>query len=333
MKIRIKFLKQGSMKFVGHLDMMRYFQKAMRRADIDIAYSEGFSPHQIMSFAAPLGTGLTSGGEYLDIEVHSVKSSEEARKALNEVMADGVTVTEFKLLPEGTKNAMSSVAAADYLVFFKDPSKNPFGGGILAAEEAEEAVEAEAKDPESESPLSKAIYGFLNSQEQICITKQTKKSEKVMDLKPLIYDLKAVEEGGSNAALHSDKGLSVNVDLNPNQSLNMNTNRNPNAGWNPNLNPNLNLNLNLNMNLNLNLNLNRNPAFFLKLCTGSTDNVKPELVLQAFFDYCRKQGICSYEFHPLEVQIHRLEVYTRNDKGTFVPLGAMGQEITTGFCM
>ena len=60
MKIRIKFSKQGAMKFIGHLDTMRYFQKAMRRADVDIRYSEGFSPHQIMSFAAPLGVGLES---------------------------------------------------------------------------------------------------------------------------------------------------------------------------------------------------------------------------------------------------------------------------------
>ena len=69
MKIRIKFAKEGTMKFIGHLDIMRYFQKVMRRADVDIRYSEGFSPHQIMSFAAPLGVGLESRGEYVDIEV------------------------------------------------------------------------------------------------------------------------------------------------------------------------------------------------------------------------------------------------------------------------
>ena len=67
MKIRIKFRKWGVMKFIGHLDMMRYFQKAVRRAKIDIRYSEGYSPHQIMSFAAPLGVGITSDGEYFDI--------------------------------------------------------------------------------------------------------------------------------------------------------------------------------------------------------------------------------------------------------------------------
>ena len=92
MKIRIKFAKQGTMKFIGHLDVMRYFQKAIRRADIDIRYSEGFSPHQIMSFAAPLGVGLTSNGEYMDIEVHSAPSSEEMKKKLNDTMVEGFTV-------------------------------------------------------------------------------------------------------------------------------------------------------------------------------------------------------------------------------------------------
>ena len=57
------------MKFIGHLDTMRFFQKAIRRADIPVAYSEGFSPHMIMSFAAPLGVGTTSSGEYFDMQL------------------------------------------------------------------------------------------------------------------------------------------------------------------------------------------------------------------------------------------------------------------------
>ena len=77
MKVRIKFSKEGSVKFIGHLDIMRYFQKAIRRADIDIAYSGGFNPHQIMSFAAPLGVGQTSESEYFDIELHTAPSMEE----------------------------------------------------------------------------------------------------------------------------------------------------------------------------------------------------------------------------------------------------------------
>ena len=75
MKIRIKFAKRGPMKFISHLDVMRYFQKVIKRADIDICYSEGFNPHQIMSFAAPLGVGITSEAEYLDISVNSTEST------------------------------------------------------------------------------------------------------------------------------------------------------------------------------------------------------------------------------------------------------------------
>ena len=67
MKIRIKFAKTGVMKFVGHLDVMRYFQKAIRRAELPIAYSEGFSPHMLLSFASPLGVGISSTGEYFDM--------------------------------------------------------------------------------------------------------------------------------------------------------------------------------------------------------------------------------------------------------------------------
>ena len=107
MKIRIKFRKWGAMKFIGHLDMMRYFQKAVRRANIDICYSEGYSPHQIMSFAAPLGVGITSDGEYFDIEVNSSLSSKESIEAFNQTMVDGVEVTSYVKLPDKAKTAMS----------------------------------------------------------------------------------------------------------------------------------------------------------------------------------------------------------------------------------
>ncbi len=53
-KVRIKYAKMGVLKYIGHLDLMRFFQKAVKRADLDIAYSQGFSPHQLMSFAAEL---------------------------------------------------------------------------------------------------------------------------------------------------------------------------------------------------------------------------------------------------------------------------------------
>ena len=89
MKVRIKFEKRGSLRFIGHLDLMRYFQKANRRADLPIAYSEGFSPHQIMSFAAPLSMGVESTAEYADFKLtdEAQITSEEAVRRMNREMA------------------------------------------------------------------------------------------------------------------------------------------------------------------------------------------------------------------------------------------------------
>lgn len=235
MKIRIKFRKYGVMKYIGHLDIMRYFQKCMRRAKIDIAYSGGFSPHQIMSFAAPLGVGITSDGEYVDIEVNSSESTETSLKRLNEVMAEGVLVTSYRRLKDTDKKAMSLVAAADYELRIKNGYEVP------------------------QVDFEEAYRKFYVESSEILITKQTKKSEKVMDLKKLVYDFQIYYE--------EDK-----------------------------------------------------PVFYLKVCTGSTDNVKPELVLEAFY---KSFGM---ELEPISIQIHRIDVYGW-EGGELVSLGEMGEII------
>ena len=153
------------MKFIGHLDIMRYFQKVMRRADVDIRYSEGFSPHQIMSFAAPLGVGLTSNGEYMDIEVLSTDDSKTMVRRMNETMVEGMEVVSYRQLDDSSKNAMSIVAAADYTLTFRP-----------------------GKEPEDLDGFFQKLEAFYH-QDQILITKPTKKGERQVDLKPLIYQM------------------------------------------------------------------------------------------------------------------------------------------------
>ena len=164
MRVRVKFSKYGVMKFIGHLDVMRYFQKAMRRAGIDIAYSEGMSPHMIMSFAQPLGVGLTSDGEYMDVELRTPIASDEAIRRLNEVGVEGITVTEWRQIPEekGSK-AMTLVAAADYELRFR-------------------------KGLAPKGDWQSAISHFY-AQKSIPVIKKTKKGEKELDIRPLIYDM------------------------------------------------------------------------------------------------------------------------------------------------
>lgn len=164
MKVRVKFSKHGIMKFIGHLDIMRYFQKAIRRADIDIAYTEGLSPHMIMSFASPLGVGLTSDAEYMDIELRTPITSKEAIDALNRVSAEGITVTGFYQIPEDKANkAMTLVAAADYTLRFR-------------------------KGHEPKMDWQSGISHFF-AQKEIVVLKKTKKSEKEVDIRPMIYEM------------------------------------------------------------------------------------------------------------------------------------------------
>ena len=63
MRVRVRFEKTGSTRFLGHLDVMRYFQKAFRRAELPIAFSEGYHPHPLLSFAQPLSLSFTGNGE------------------------------------------------------------------------------------------------------------------------------------------------------------------------------------------------------------------------------------------------------------------------------
>ena len=121
MKVRIKFAKEGMMKFIGHLDIMRYFQKAIRRAELPIAYSGGFSPHMILSFAAPLGVGITSLGEYFDMELTEELPTEEIRSRLDREMVEGMRILSARRVPDGkASKAMSLVAAADYRIRFRE---------------------------------------------------------------------------------------------------------------------------------------------------------------------------------------------------------------------
>ena len=246
MKIRIKFRKYGNMKFIGHLDVMRYFQKAIRRSEVNIRYSEGFSPHQIMSFAAPLGVGITSKGEYVDIEVLDTENSKKMLDRLNAVMSEGFEILEYKLLPDDAANAMSIVAAADYSLTFRP-----------------------GYEPENESPAQwfEKLVRFFDA-DHVMIMKKTKKGEREMDLKPFVYELEVRNDGET-------------------------------------------------------------PALFMKVSAGSAANIKPELVLDAYYTSLGE------ERPQFAFMTEREEVYA--DKASaeeieagvhkFITLGDLGQDI------
>lgn len=114
MKYRIQFVKGEAVKYVPHLDMLRLYQRAIRRADLPISYSNGFNPHQQMSFAQPLSVGWTGENEYMDIETTEMVNIESFISKLNSCLVDGTYVKNMRALNDGEKNAMASVKAASY---------------------------------------------------------------------------------------------------------------------------------------------------------------------------------------------------------------------------
>jgi len=215
LKIRIKFSKQGSMKFIGHLDLLRYFQKAIRRSGIPICYSGGYSPHQIMSFASPLGVGITSRGEYMDIETEDITSLNDMKDRLNAVMAEGIEILSCRLLHSDSKNAMSIVAAADYTLRFRN-----------------------GYEPADIPDFFRKLQDFA-AKESLVVWKKTKKNEKEVDIKPMIYEL----------CIHDC-------------------------------------------------------VIYMQLAAGSTNNLKPELVMKAFYTY-----LVDIELSPFTFEIQREELY------------------------
>lgn len=171
LKLRIKYTKTGVLRFIGHLDIMRLFQKAIRRAKLDVAYSKGFSPHQIISFAAPMPLGMTSEGEYFDGDFVSVTSTEDMMNRLNDTMPEGVKVLDIVELEEGAKPSMSVVSASDYYIYKNDECTNDYLQQLIDS-----------------------LADFM-TQEKIEIMKKTKSKEEMSDIKPGIYKLENKDDG------------------------------------------------------------------------------------------------------------------------------------------
>lgn len=222
MKARIKFRKYGVMKFIGHLDIMRFFQKVMRRADIPIAFTGGFSPHMIMSFANPLGVGITSDGEYFDIELAEEIDMKAAVDRMNQVMVEGIDVVNMVPISDNKKETgMAIVVAADYLSSLKK--------GTFPSDWKEKAE-------------------LFLEQSEILIVKKTKKSEKEANIKPMIYKFEV-----------------------------------------------------------------RGESIYMRVATGSVENLKPELVMQAFCQFL------NMDLEETSFAHHRLDVFAK-EKEQFVSL-------------
>lgn len=161
-KYRLQFSKTGETKFVSHLDLVRLFSRAFKRAQLPLAYSEGFNPHPKMSIGIPLSVGVTSECELLDAELFREVDSEEIRTRLNKKMPTGVSILKVRPLAQGEKK-LSAVYGAQYRITLLDTE--------ISAEELEKFLSLDAVE----------------------IEKKTKRSQKMTDIASDIFSIERMD--------------------------------------------------------------------------------------------------------------------------------------------
>lgn len=172
-RLRVTFAKGPPLRFITHLDLMRFWERALRRAGVDLAYSEGFSPHPQISLAAPLPVGVTGTAELMDVFLASRLSPREFRGSLSPQLPDGLSLRRVVEVPIALPSIQSQMRAAEYWVDL------PAGMDLVA--------------------LTDRIARIL-SQESLPWQHTREKELRSYDLRPLIQAL-ALGQGTSGPAL------------------------------------------------------------------------------------------------------------------------------------
>jgi radical SAM-linked protein len=115
-RLRIKYHRGEEVKYISHLDIMRLWQRALNRAGMAVAYSEGFHPHPRISLAAPLAIGITSEAELMDVALTRQVSPHFFTAAVNQQLPAGFEILQLVPIAESMPSLQSQVRFAEYTV-------------------------------------------------------------------------------------------------------------------------------------------------------------------------------------------------------------------------
>jgi radical SAM-linked protein len=173
-RLRVKFYRGEELKFISHLDIIRLWVRAMRRAQIPIEYTEGFSPHPRISLAVPLSVGVTADNELLDISITKVVSAHWFMETVNRQLPDGLKVIEATPIGPNVPSLQSQVCFTQYQV-------------LLQTGKGEEGV--------------KNMIDLILGAESIPWHHERDTGRKSYDLRMLIDDIWLVESGAGTCLL------------------------------------------------------------------------------------------------------------------------------------
>ncbi len=121
MRVRITFTKQNALRYIGHLDLHQLWERAIRRADLPLAYSQGFHPQPKISLAAALPLGFSSRGEVLDMRLKENMSVEDISKRLSDNLPVDVKIINIEEVEENLPALQTQVLSASYNVQLTEP--------------------------------------------------------------------------------------------------------------------------------------------------------------------------------------------------------------------
>lgn len=121
MRVRITFTKQNALRYIGHLDLHQLWERAIRRADLPLAYSQGFHPQPKISLVAALPLGFSSRGEVLDMRLKENVSVEEISKRLSDNLPVDIKITKIEEVDETLPALQTQVLSASYDVQLTEP--------------------------------------------------------------------------------------------------------------------------------------------------------------------------------------------------------------------
>lgn len=185
-RLRVKFIKGDKVKFLGHLDILRTFNRAIRRSGVPVAYSQGFNPHPVISFGLPLSVGVTSECELVDLDVDSDIAPQEFVDMLNVGLPEGLrALSAIEVDPKSI--AMAEIRRAKYNV--------KINGNNL------DNIDAKVNE--------------LLNRENIVVLKETKSGGKEADIKPDIREISVLTKDKNNAELVMDLSAGSVSNLKP----------------------------------------------------------------------------------------------------------------------
>jgi radical SAM-linked protein len=175
MRIRITFAKQGALRYTGHLDLHKLWERAARRAELPLAYSQGFHPQPKMNMAAALPLGFSSRCEVMDMKLEHDILLDDLPTRLNKTLPSGVQVVDVQEVDERAPALQTQVEAAEYEVTLTESVNRP--------------------------DLERNIDAVLASK---ALTRERR--GKTYDLRPLIEELKLLPDGKIFMQLRAREG-------------------------------------------------------------------------------------------------------------------------------